>query len=711
VRTDDKGRATVKLDVPDSLTRYRLMTAAVSGVRLYGRGEATVTVRRPLMARPSPPRFLSFGDRFELPVVVHNQTSSSREVSVAVRGANLRFLEERGKKIVVPANDRREVRFTAETVLSGTARFQVAAGSAGFSDGAEGKLPVWTPATTEAFATYGTIDEGGMAQPVKVPPDAIPSFGGLEISTSSTGLSALTDAVLYLYAYPFECAEQISSRVLAVAALRDVLDAFEAKGLPPPDEIRAAMKRDLQKLERLQNADGGFPFWRPGHRSWAFLSVHVAHALLRAKSKGFEVSERTLTRVMAYIKRIEGHIRRWHSERTRQVITAYSLYVRALARDVDTVKLRRCHRKMKSMKPVPLEGMAWLYSVAAAANDSAILSDLRKLFQNRVTETASTAHFRTSYDDTGHLVLHSSRRIDGVLLEGLIEDQPKSDLIPKIVRGLLAHRKRGRWTNTQENCWVLLALDKYFHTYEKTTPSFVAKLWLGERFAGRQRYRGRTTEKRVIDVDMPVLNEIAGDDEVMLTLTKRGQGRLYYRVGMRYAPKDLDPPPADHGFAVQRRYEPVDDPGDVEQLADGSWRIRAGARARVVVTMAAHSRRYHVALVDPLPAGLEPINPALRGSERAPKKKSSTRSGWASRRRLSHLFRRRFYRRAWFEHQNLRDERAEAFASLVHAGVHDYSYVTRAMTPGVFVVPPAKAEEMYHPETFGRSGGDRVMVK
>jgi uncharacterized protein YfaS (alpha-2-macroglobulin family) len=33
------------------------------------------------------------------------------------------------------------------------------------------------------------------------------------------------------------------------------------------------------------------------------------------------------------------------------------------------------------------------------------------------------------------------------------------------------------------------------------------------------------------------------------------------------------------------------------------------------------------------------------------------------------------------------------------------------MTPGVFVVPPAKAEEMYHPETFGRSGGDRVMVK
>jgi len=27
------------------------------------------------------------------------------------------------------------------------------------------------------------------------------------------------------------------------------------------------------------------------------------------------------------------------------------------------------------------------------------------------------------------------------------------------------------------------------------------------------------------------------------------------------------------------------------------------------------------------------------------------------------------------------------------------------------VVPPAKAEEMYAPETFGRSAGDRVIVE
>jgi uncharacterized protein YfaS (alpha-2-macroglobulin family) len=37
--------------------------------------------------------------------------------------------------------------------------------------------------------------------------------------------------------------------------------------------------------------------------------------------------------------------------------------------------------------------------------------------------------------------------------------------------------------------------------------------------------------------------------------------------------------------------------------------------------------------------------------------------------------------------------------------------VVRATTPGEFVVPPAKAEEMYAPETFGRGATDRVVVK
>jgi uncharacterized protein YfaS (alpha-2-macroglobulin family) len=70
-----------------------------------------------------------------------------------------------------------------------------------------------------------------------------------------------------------------------------------------------------------------------------------------------------------------------------------------------------------------------------------------------------------------------------------------------------------------------------------------------------------------------------------------------------------------------------------------------------------------------------------------------------------------YWNRTWYEHQNMRDERVEAFASLLYDGVWDYTYVAKATTPGVFVVPPPKAEEMYSPETFGRGAGDRMIVE
>ncbi len=47
-------------------------------------------------------------------------------------------------------------------------------------------------------------------------------YGGLEVSTSSTALSSLTDAVLELYGYMFDCSEQLASRTLGIVGLKDV---------------------------------------------------------------------------------------------------------------------------------------------------------------------------------------------------------------------------------------------------------------------------------------------------------------------------------------------------------------------------------------------------------------------------------------------------------------------------------------------------------
>jgi hypothetical protein len=287
-------------------------------------------------------------------------------------------------------------------------------------------------------------------------------------------------------------------------------------------------------------------------------------------------------------------------------------------------------------------------------------------------------------------------------MDALIAADPQNDLIPKVVNGLLAHRTRGRWTNTQENVFVLLALDRYFNTFEDQTPDFVAQMWLGDTYVGEHEFSGRKTDRRetVIPMSYLVDSGLEDDESQDLILNKDGVGRLYYRLGLKYAPDDLDLEPLDMGFVVQRTYEAVNNPDDVHQDEDGVWHIKAGAEVRVRLTMVAENRRYHVALTDPIPAGLEIVNPSLAVSGSIPQDPNSSESyyGW-------------WWWWPWYEHQNMRDHRAEAFTALLWDGVYDYSYIARATTPGEFIVPPAKAEEMYSPEVFGRSGSDLVIIE
>ncbi|MBI5511043.1 MAG: hypothetical protein HY903_19955 [Deltaproteobacteria bacterium] len=701
VATDAGGRAEVRVKLPDNLSRYRIMAVAAAGARELGMVESTLTARLPLMVRPAAPRFLSFGDQFELGVVVQNQTERPLEVQVGVRGQNARLLAGAGRRLQVAAKNRGEVRLPAAAMLPGTARFDVVGVAGAFVDAATVELPVYTPATTEAFAAYGEVDAGAVRQPVRAPADVVPDFGGLSVETSATAVAALSDAVISLVAYRFECSEQLASRILGIAALKDVLPAFAGDALPPLFELMAAVGRDVKKLQGMQQDDGGFGLWRRDSDPWPFVTTHVTHALWRARQKGFAVPEALLAGGTRYLDQIESHVATWDWPAERRAVTAYALYVLHLMGQERAARGRAVFNEA-GPTGMPLEALGFLLPVLASDRGSVKeLSSLKRFLKNRVTETAATAAFVTEVSDRDYLTMRSSRRADAVILAALVETDPKNDLVVKLVRGLFDHRQAGHWQNTQEDVFVLLALERYFARLEAVTPDFVAETWLGDRYAGAVTFKGRTTERHQLEIPMAALGGGSARD---LLLVKHGPGRLYYRIGLRYAPKSLGLAAADAGFTVLRSYESTGSPSAVRRGADGVWHIKAGATVRVRLTLVAPARRYHVALVDQLPAGLEPTNPALKVSGRVPiatlaagdEEDGAIRGRW---------------RGPWYEHQNLRDERVEAFASLLADGVYRYDYVARATTLGSFVVPPAKAEEMYHPETFGRTASDRVVVE
>jgi uncharacterized protein YfaS (alpha-2-macroglobulin family) len=203
-------------------------------------------------------------------------------------------------------------------------------------------------------------------------------------------------------------------------------------------------------------------------------------------------------------------------------------------------------------------------------------------------------------------------------------------------------------------------------------------------------------------------------------VAKEGPGRLYYRLGLRYAPDDLYLDALDRGFEVTRRYEAIDDPSDVSLDRNGVWHITEGARVRVSLSVVADSRRTNMALIDPLPAGLESLNPDLVVTQPLPFEANEPGvidgpefyEGDAYAEEFGGgAYDIGYWPGTWYEHENLRDDRTEVMTSLMPAGTYEYDYIARATTPGTFVVPPTLAEEIYAPETFGRAGSDTVVVQ
>jgi len=184
-----------------------------------------------------------------------------------------------------------------------------------------------------------------------------------------------------------------------------------------------------------------------------------------------------LDRVINYLENIESKIdqhvyAKYWSETTRFSLISYALYVRAkheqiVAKEASDLFTRAGFKKLS------LEALGWLLIALSTDRNNHINDSIKHIYNHvkgQVSETSETAHFITSYGDDGQSVmLHSDQRTDAILLEALLNIYPNSTLCTKLCKGLQAHRVQGAWKSTQENCFVLIALEKYFHSKEKQT--------------------------------------------------------------------------------------------------------------------------------------------------------------------------------------------------------------------------------------------------
>ncbi|MEO1229085.1 MAG: hypothetical protein AAFZ18_09285, partial [Myxococcota bacterium] len=366
-------------------------------------------------------------------------------------------------------------------------------------------------------------------------------------------------------------------------------------------------------------------------------------------------------------------------------LLAHGAFVRAVLGAKPAPRVAGILERAGGLAEAHPETLAWL----AGAADGDAQDRLLTALGNRITVTARAAHLISPADGAAPWVLHGNHRADAILLLSLLEARPGDTLIEPLLEGLLAGRRAtGAWAHTQENAWALLALARYAEVKEATPPRFDGRAWLGPALVAAETFSGRQGP-RATRVPMAWLSR--QDGLRALVLAREGEGRLYYRLGLEFAREELEVESLARGFTVKRSYESVDDSDDVLRTEEG-WRVRAGARVRIRLEVVSPGPRHHVALVDRLPAGLEPLHAEDASHEEV--EGSDRRLLWLP--------------KTW-DHQNLRDTGAEAFAVGL-AGVRRYTYLARATATGRFRAPPARAEEMYAPETFGRTRSEIVVV-
>ncbi|MBK7195532.1 MAG: Ig-like domain-containing protein [Myxococcales bacterium] len=325
VKTGADGQASVALTLPDNLTRYRLIAIAVAGDKQFGKGESALTARLPVMVRPSPPRFLNFGDKFELPVVVQNQTDAPLAVDVAVRASNATLTAGGGKASPVPANDRVEVRFPAAAEMAGTARFQiVGAGqrrlrrrrgrAAGLDAGHHRGLRHLRPDRRRRDQAAGRpARPGGHA--VRRPPgrDQLDPAPGADRRVPVPGVVPVR----------VQRADQLAHRRHRRPARR--ARRVQGPGPARPAALEAKVGEDLERLGNMQNCDGGFVL----AARLRVVAVPDGPRRQRAgagQGQGLHHGRGPLDSGPGYLRDIERHYPYYYGEDIRRTITSYALY-------------------------------------------------------------------------------------------------------------------------------------------------------------------------------------------------------------------------------------------------------------------------------------------------------------------------------------------------------------------------------------------------
>jgi hypothetical protein len=709
VVTDANGDAKLDVKLPESLTTYRIMAVAGDLRSRFGSADTEVRVNKPLTLKPTFPRFLAVGDRASFGAVVTSQLPGAGTAAVTIMSLDpdvLNFTAGAQQALQIGPGRSVEARFDAAALKIGRARIRMTVTLANETDAFEDIVPVEVLSSAETVAAHGEAADETAAESLTFPKEVVPGFGGLHVELSSTAMVGLGDGARYLVEYPYGCAEQRASRTVGMVLAADLGDAFSLPGVDT-EKMRPAAQQSLKELERFQCPSGGFAYWPGSCRTVsAYLTAYILHVFRAATDLKYDVDPGVRERAYGYLER-ELAAKPPVNEGWWPAYTAWQAFAVKVLAEGGRTQDSNVNRLYGYRDRMPVFALAYLHDAMLArrgtppTQTNARLAELRRRMMNAILPEGGSAHVEELSDPYLLWFWNSNIRSTAIVLRTLVQSEVADAPIRQMVRWMMAVRKDGRWGNTQENAHAMEALVAYYRRFESAVPEFTAVVSLGQEELAREEFKGRTTGSVSANVPM---NDLLARGEAgspqALTFTRKGTGTLFYTARLRFAADQLFQDGLDNGIRIERSYEPYVENGT--RPAASSY--NAGDLVRVVLTFHLAKERRYVAVTDPLPAGFEAVESwfaTTAASLRDVRSEADeVEDGWFS-----------WWRRGGFDHVERHDDRIQLFATRLSEGTHSFSYVARATTAGTFRTAPARAEEMYEPEVFGRTGTAVVEVR
>jgi hypothetical protein len=259
--TDDDGRASLDIDLADSITTWRLTASAVSADGRLGTTQTPLKVFQPFFVDVNLPVALTRGDEVSVPVVVSSYLDKPQTVRLALDDAP--WCERIGgaeQVVELAPGEVKSVSYRVRAKVAGSHTLQVSARGDAVADAVKRSVEV-----VPDGKRIEQVVNGALAAPARldlaVPADTVPGSVRAVLKLYPSKFSQLVEGLDGIFQMPHGCFEQTSSttypNILALDYLR------RTRQSRPQTEAKAQhyLRLGYQRLLSFEVAGGGFDWF------------------------------------------------------------------------------------------------------------------------------------------------------------------------------------------------------------------------------------------------------------------------------------------------------------------------------------------------------------------------------------------------------------------------------------------------------------------